>query len=1384
VNVERTIIRTQRSWPRRLAYELLALLLSLFLLGAAALVVLDTAPGHRFLIDRIARIETASGLRIGIARIDGSIFGETRLRGVTVADPDGVFLTSPEIILDWSPLAWLYNNLHIDRIEAGKVRIERQPKLRPRVREGPILPGFDIEIGKLDIRRLEVAHRVSGRERVGSLSGAATIRAGRAMVEARMALLDGDKVALKLDAEPDRDRFDLAVRAVAPRDGLLAALSGVKQPIDMTIDGAGTWTRWRGSGHLLLAGRLAGELALAADKGRYRLAGTLAPAPFLKGRNQRLTSPFIRVAGAATLKDRILEGELSLASPSLRVVAKGALDLAASRYRKASVGIDLLRPNQLFGNMRGRNVRMLWTLDGPFATATYAYRLTSPEMVFDKTGFLDVRAEGRGKLSRWPMRVPLRLKARAITGVGDIAGGILRNLGIEGMLVVTPKLVRGDALKLTSDKINGKLSLLIDLTTGRFDIMLSGGLRRYAIPGLGIVDVDTELHVVPGPGGKGSRVVGKGQAWVRRLDNKFFADLMGGLPRLTTDLERGNDGVLHLRNLQLYSPKLRLSGQGIRRRDGSFLIEARGRQAQYGALRMRLDGRIERPKVELTLDAPNEALGVRDMTLFLGPIAAGYDYRATGQSRLGPFTSTGQIFLPHGGRATVDIAALNVAGSVARGALRSDPGGFSGTLTIGGGGFAGTLGFAPVSGDQQIEAHLALANASLPGPPPIAVRAGRIDGTILLAEGRTSIDGTLEARGLQSGSISLARLNAQARMVNGAGQVRATMAGRRGHAFEFVTLADVAPGRISLTGRGQVERRLLVLDSAAVLTKAEGGWALASTRLRFGGGRATVSGRTGAAPELHAEVAAMPMQLLDLFYPRLGLGGVASGRIDYRWAGRPSGRADLRVRNLSRAGLVLASKPIDLGLAAVLEGNHAAMRAVAVSDGKTVGRAQARFAPLGAGPTLAALVNAPMRMQLRYQGPVDTLWRLSGVELFDLSGPIAIGADIGGRLVDPEIRGSLKAQGARLESAVTGTVIDGLTASGRFNGSRLSLTEINGRTPGGGTIGGRGTIDFAGGSPAIDLAFDAAKARLLDRDDIQASVTGPLSIRSKPGGGGTIKGALRLDGGRFTLGRASAASRVPQLKVRRAASESEEVIELAQLQPWALDLKVAGGDLVVRGLGIDSRWRTDVDIGGSADAPRLTGEALLVRGDYEFAGRSFRLDRGIIRFRGESPPNPLLDIRAEAQVQGVDAAVTVRGTSLKPEIAFTSVPQLPQDELLSRILFGTSITNLSAPEALQLASAVAALNSGSGNLDPINAVRRAVGLDRLRILPADIATGQKTALSAGKYIGRKLFVEVISDGQGYSATRIEFQVTRWLSLLSSVSTIGRTSANVRVSKDY
>ena len=1373
--------RPRRDWARRLLQELLALVLALLLLGAAALVLLDTAPGHRFIADRIAGLETASGLSIRIGRIDGSIFGKSRLKDVAVSDRQGIFLTSPEIELDWAPGAWLYNSLHVDRLSAERVTLSRLPNLRPSARRGPILPDFDITIRELAINRLEVGRGVTGQARTGGLRGSADIRAGRAMVQLSAMIEGGDRIAIALDAEPARDRFDVDARIVSPAAGVLAALVGIRHSIDLNIEGDGSWTKWRGAAALDLSGRATARLALGADRGTYQLAGEIAAAQFLTGKLQRLAMPRVRVRGVGEMRDNILDGQLTLASAALRGVARGAVDLSERRYRRVRLGIDLLRPSALFPNMRGRQVRMVWTLSGAFDRADYSYRLTSPGIAFDETGFIDVRAEGRGRLGPWPMRVPLRLTARGITGIGDQAGAVLANARLEGVLSLSPKWLRGDGLTLTSAQLSGKVSLLIDLVTGRFEVILAGGLKRYLIPGLGVVDVQTDLKVVPGPVGERSRVVGTAKAWVRRLDNRFFRELTGGLPVLTTQLERGADGILRFSNARLQSPKLSLSGSGRRNRDGTFHIVAAGTQTDYGAVKLVLDGPIARPRLDLLLARPRPSLGLEAVRLQLAPTPTGFDYQAAGGSRLGPFTSEGRILLPPGDRTTIAVASLNVAGTTARGSLRADPGGLSGRLTLAGGGAGGTLDFSPAGEDQRIEAHLIGRGLNVPGF--FSVGAGRVDGNIILAEGRTSLDGVVNATNLDLEGISLARLVANGKLVNGSGQVRAAFSGRRGAAYSFSTLADVSPDMIRLTGSGQVNRQPLQLREAAVLRRSGDGWALAPTAFAFAGGTGTLSGRSGAAPEVHAELRDMPMQILDIVQPGLGLGGRATGRLDYAWKGNRSGRLDLKVRGLSRAGLVLSSTPIDVGIAAVVAGGNAAVRAVAASEGRIVGRAQARFAPLGNGGLAAELFNAPLFAQLRYTGPADTLWRLTGNELFDLSGPLAIGADIGGRLSDPVIRGSLRARNARLDSPVTGMALTQLNADARFSGPQLVFTRIAAQTEGGGSVQGSGSATFSDGRTALDLSFTTSDALLLDRDDVAARVTGPLQIRSN-GQRGTISGDLRLDKGRFQLGRASAAAAVPQLQVRHRGTDSGEVIEAEQLQPWNLRIGLTGSNLQVTGLGIDSRWRTELDIRGTAGAPRFQGEADLVRGSYDFAGRNFRLERGNIRFQGENPPDPLLDIVAEAQVQGLDATVRVGGTGLRPEITFASVPALPQDELLSRILFGTSITNLSAPEALQLASAVAALQSGSGSLDPINALRRAIGLDRLRIVPGDVATGQRTAISAGKYLRRRLFVEIITDGQGYSATRIEYQVTRWLSLLSSLSTIGRAGANVRVSKDY
>jgi translocation and assembly module TamB len=190
-----------------------------------------------------------------------------------------------------------------------------------------------------------------------------------------------------------------------------------------------------------------------------------------------------------------------------------------------------------------------------------------------------------------------------------------------------------------------------------------------------------------------------------------------------------------------------------------------------------------------------------------------------------------------------------------------------------------------------------------------------------------------------------------------------------------------------------------------------------------------------------------------------------------------------------------------------------------------------------------------------------------------------------------------------------------------------------------------------------------------------------------------------------------------------------------------------------------------------------------VRGDYEFAGKRFQLTRGDIRFMGGYPPDPVIAVTAENNGNGFTALLNIDGTAQKPQIKFSSLPALPEDEVLSRVLFGSSVTDLSAPEAIQLAGALASLRGGSG-FNPIGAVGKGLGIDRLRILPADQATGRRTTFAAGQYLGRNVYVELATDAQGYTATSIEIGLTRSLSVLSSVATLGGTEGSLRWKRDY
>ncbi|MGA9658168.1 MAG: translocation/assembly module TamB domain-containing protein, partial [Asticcacaulis sp.] len=528
----------------------------------------------------------------------------------------------------------------------------------------------------------------------------------------------------------------------------------------------------------------------------------------------------------------------------------------------------------------------------------------------------------------------------------------------------------------------------------------------------------------------------------------------------------------------------------------------------------------------------------------------------------------------------------------------------------------------------------------------------------------------------------------------------------------------------------------------------------------------------------------------NLIQKDLGLTGTADGAIDFSQTGKafPTARANLKITNSSRASAAVVSTPVDMTLEAQLNPDRSANNNYAHiifrQGANVLGRAQLALSPATSGDWVADLTTATISGGVRYNGPSGVLFSLSGLPRQQLSGAVAVAADVSGRLNAPRLNGVIKASSLTYDNEVLGTRISAISLDGRFTNDRLELNQFNGRA-GDGTIKGKGWISLAAaqGFPMM-VHVEMNNARLARSDAINSTVSGTLDITNTEADGGLISGDLNLPQLRYAIVKQNASEIAVLDGVHRKGEDLTEAAAGTLPAFWKLDIKArADNQIFVSGMGLESEWSMRLRVTGTTRDPRIVGNMKVLRGTYSFAGRAFALDSGTITFDGGPVADPEIRLTASADVQDIKGTITVSGSAQRPDIAFSSTPSLPQDEILSRMLFGESMANISATEALQLASAVNGLNGGTDYLNPLGALRAATGIDRLRVVGADTATGRGTSLAAGKYLTNNVYVEIVTDTKGFMATQLEIALSRSLSLLSQTGNAG-TSASVRYSKDY
>ena len=240
-------------------------LLSILLLLSVAVWMLDSGPGHRLIIDRISELRPGSGLRIKIGRIDGSIWNRARIRDLRLYDSRGLFLEAPEIELDWRPTAWIADKLWIKSVRSELLILHRLPKLKPSAKKGPLLPGFDIHVGHLEITHLRLEPPVAGRRLTARIDASADIHKGRVLLKLDAGSNARDSLTLQLDSEPDRDRFDIDAKLIGPANGVIAGVTGWNRAVDGVISGTGKWSAWRRILRPVMLGKRAGGLSSRAS---------------------------------------------------------------------------------------------------------------------------------------------------------------------------------------------------------------------------------------------------------------------------------------------------------------------------------------------------------------------------------------------------------------------------------------------------------------------------------------------------------------------------------------------------------------------------------------------------------------------------------------------------------------------------------------------------------------------------------------------------------------------------------------------------------------------------------------------------------------------------------------------------------------------------------------------------------------------------------------------------------------------------------------------------------------------------------------------------------------------------------------------------------------
>lgn len=586
---------------------------------------------------------------------------------------------------------------------------------------------------------------------------------------------------------------------------------------------------------------------------------------------------------------------------------------------------------------------------------------------------------------------------------------------------------------------------------------------------------------------------------------------------------------------------------------------------------------------------------------------------------------------------------------------------------------------------------------------------------------------------------------------------------------------DHAPRRIALNALSMIkDKREARLVASADLAIVRGGVRISKARLRAGKGELLIAGKAGREMDLTLTPSALPLWVAGFFTDPPPLDGSVSGRAYMKGLARER-RADFDLKLTGLSGTALRQAPANLVVTARGTSDRTGVNLKADLAG-------ARGATLRASGRVPFDSTAPLSIEVNGDADLSLANAWFGATGERATGRLSLVAKLTGTLSSPRVAGQGTIRDGFFRSPAVGLELRSINA--RFEGSerRIVVTSLEAKAPNGGNVSARGnvTLDQAAGYP-VDLSVSARKAQLVATDlttlttALEARLTGGLTKAPRVSGTvNIVRWDIRLP---ERLARPLTPIQVSHVNAPSGFVTGEAGEEDGPDSAFnaALDLDVrAPREVFVRGQGVDAEFGGNAKLSGSIEDPAVRGRLDLRRGSMTLLSQRITISRGTLQFLGDV--EPVLDIAGGIAKNGVTATVSVKGKASDPQIALRSVPKLPQDEILSRLLFSKQTTQLSPFEAAQLAETVGKWSGLTSGPDIIDRLRTALGIDALS---ATTDESGATAVNAGRYIGRGVFVGV-SQASGGSAT-VDVDITDEIKLRGEA---GATGTKVGVAAEW